>query len=173
MNFEVRTFGIDSRDECRLAGMKASRPRELIYQEAKKMYFQLGEPNPRVLVADDDPVIRHLVCQAVRSEGYEVVLAEDGGEALRILQHDTDFKGAIFDLMMPHIEGIDLVRHMRTEKRFMRIPVLMITSESDFQTASKTFAAGATLFLQKPFSPEQLRTTLRMLTHQRAEHNHR
>jgi CheY-like chemotaxis protein len=135
------------------------------------MYFQIGEPNPRILVADDDPVIRHLVCSVVRSEGYEVVVAEDGGEALRILEKNTDFKGAIFDYMMPHIEGIDLVRHMRTEKRFMRIPVIMITAESDFRLASKTFAAGATLFLQKPFSPEQLKNTLQMLTHQKVENN--
>ena len=131
------------------------------------MNSKIGQSNLRILVADDDPIIRHLVCSLVRSEGYEVVVAEDGVEALRILQHDTNFKGAILDLMMPHIKGIDLIRYMRTEKRFMRIPVMVITSEPESNLISTTFAAGATLFLLKPFSPNQLRNTLRMLINHR------
>lgn len=133
------------------------------------MNSKIGQSNLRILVADDDPIIRHLVCSLVRSEGYEVVVAEDGVEALRILQNDTNFKGAILDLMMPHIKGIDLIRYMRTEKRFMRIPVMVITSEPESNLISKTFAAGATFFLLKPFSPNQLRNTLRMLINQRTE----
>lgn len=124
------------------------------------------EIKPRILVADDDPIIRHLVCSIVKAEGYEVVVAEDGREALKILQNDTNFKGAIFDMMMPYIEGIDIIRHMRTEKRFMRIPVMMITSERDIKLVDKTFAAGATLFLLKPFSHEQLKSMLNMLVSQ-------
>lgn len=127
----------------------------------------LNEPTkPRILVADDDSVIRHLVCSIIKSEGYEVVVAEDGRQALRILQTDTNFKGAIFDMMMPHIQGIDVIRHMRTEKRFMRIPVMMITSEQDIHLVSKTFASGATLFLLKPFTGAQLKSMLHMLVSQ-------
>ena len=121
---------------------------------------------PRILVADDDPVIRHLVCSIVQSEGYKVVVAEDGSQALKILQSDTNFKGAIFDMMMPHIQGLDVIRHMQTEKRFMRIPVMMITSEKDIHLVGKTFAAGATLFLQKPFTNAQLKSMLHMLVSQ-------
>jgi len=131
------------------------------------MQLPVEQLKPRILVADDDPVIRHLVCSIVKSEGYEVVVAEDGREALKILQTDTDFKGAIFDMMMPHIEGIDVIRFMRTEKRFMRIPVMMITSEQDFRLAGKTFAAGATHFLQKPFTHAQLKNMLHTLVTQR------
>ncbi len=131
------------------------------------MQLSVEQLKPRILVADDDPVIRHLVCSIVKSEGYEVVIAEDGREALKILQTDTDFKGAIFDMMMPHIEGIDVIRYMKTEKRFMRIPVMMITSEQDFRLAGKTFAAGATLFLQKPFTHAQLKNMLHTLVTQR------
>ena len=131
------------------------------------MQLSVEQLKPRILVADDDPVIRHLVCSVVKSEGYEVVIAEDGREALKILQTDTDFKGAIFDMMMPHIEGIDVIRYMKTEKRFMRIPVMMITSEQDFRLAGKTFAAGATLFLQKPFTHAQLKNMLHTLVTQR------
>lgn len=135
------------------------------------MYLPNEQSKPRILVADDDPVIRHLVCSIVKSEGFEVVVAEDGREALKILQTDTDFRGAIFDMMMPHIEGIDVIRFMRTEKRFMRIPVMMITSEQDFRLVDKTFAAGATLFLQKPFTHAQLKSMLHMLVSQSVNSN--
>jgi two-component system chemotaxis response regulator CheY len=130
------------------------------------MQFSAEKLKPRILVADDDPVIRHLICSIVKSEGCEVVIAEDGREALKILQTDTDFNGAIFDMMMPHIEGIDVIRYMRTEKRFMRIPVMIITSEQDFRLAGRTFAAGATLFLQKPFTHAQLKNMLHALVSQ-------
>jgi two-component system chemotaxis response regulator CheY len=133
------------------------------------MQLQIGQSKPRILVADDDPVIRHLVSSIVKSEGYEVVAAADGREAFRILQTDTNFKGAIFDVMMPYIEGIDIVRHMRTEKRFMRIPAMIMTSEQDINLVGKTFVAGATLFLLKPFSPIQLKNMLHMLVSQSAD----
>ena len=64
---------------------------------------------------------------------------------------------------MPHIEGIDLMRFMRTEKRLMRIPVMMITSEQDLKLMSDSFAAGATVFLPKPINPKQMQMSLRML----------
>lgn len=117
----------------------------------------------RILVADDDPVIRHLVAAIVKKEGYTVVLAIDGREAYRILQADADFKAAIFDMMMPHLEGLDLIRYMRTEKRLMRIPVMMITSEPDLKLLANSFAAGAMVYLSKPFTTERLQTTLQML----------
>jgi DNA-binding response OmpR family regulator len=123
----------------------------------------IGQAPRRILVADDDPVIRHLVTSIVKKEGHEVVTADDGREAYRILQGDADFGAAIFDMMMPHLEGIDVIRYMRTEKRLMRIPVIMITSERDLKLMKDSFEAGATVFLSKPFTPQQLQTSLRML----------
>ena len=120
-------------------------------------------PSRRVLVADDDPVVRHLVTSIVKREGYEAVVVDDGREACRILSRDADFSAAIFDMKMPHLEGVDVIRHMRTERRLMRIPVMLITSERDFKLVSESFAAGATLFLPKPFTTGQLRLMLLML----------
>src|SRR5215213_51192 len=117
----------------------------------------------RILVADDDPVIRHLVASVVQKEGYMAVVVSDGREAVRLLQSDSDFKAAVFDMMMPHIEGVEIIRHMRTEKRLMRIPVMMITSERDLKSMTNSFAAGAAVFLPKPFTAAQLQTMLRML----------
>ena len=64
---------------------------------------------------------------------------------------------------MPQIAGPDLVRYMKTEKRFMKIPVMMMTAEQDPKLSSDSFAAGAVVFLPKPFTTVQLQTMLRML----------
>src|SRR5437588_9336140 len=118
---------------------------------------------PRVLVADDDPVIRLLVTSILKNEGHTPVVVEDGREAYRILQSDSDFKAAIFDMMMPHLEGVEIIRHMRTERRLMRIPVMLITSEREHRLMAESFAAGAAVFLPKPFTTGQLQLMLRML----------
>lgn len=117
----------------------------------------------RVLVAEDDPVTRHLVTCIIESQGYRVISVNDGGAAVRLLKSDSNFCAAVFDMMMPNIEGLDVIKFMRTEKRLMRIRVLMITSEKDSKLMASSFAAGVTLFLLKPFTPDQFKTTLRLL----------
>ena len=128
---------------------------------------QSARVSQRILVADDDPVIRQLLAAILKKEGYAVVLVNDGREAFRILRADADFKAAIFDMVMPFLKGIDLIQYMRTEKRLMRIPVMIITSERDLKLMADSFAAGATIFLPKPFTPEQLHTSLQMLLSKR------
>lgn len=117
----------------------------------------------RVLVADDDPIIRRTVTRLVEMEGYEPVVVEDGGAAYRLLQSDSDFCGAVFDMMMPHLEGLDVIRFMTTEKRLIQIPVMMITSERDLRLLANSFAAGVTVFLPKPFTTEQFQNSFRLL----------
>jgi len=127
------------------------------------MSCQASQCTKRILIADDDPVMRHLLTSIVRKEGYDTVVVDDGREAYRILQSDADFRAGIFDMVMPHLEGLDIIRYMRTEKRLQRIPVMMISAERDLQLMAKSFVAGATVFLTKPFKTEQFQTTLRIL----------
>jgi CheY-like chemotaxis protein len=117
----------------------------------------------RILVADDDPAILRLVTAIVEKEGYTVVPARDGREAYKLLQSEGDFAACVFDVMMPHIEGPELVRYMKTEKRLMKIPVMMMTAEQNPKLSSDSFAAGAVVFLPKPFTTSQLQVMLRML----------
>jgi CheY-like chemotaxis protein len=120
-------------------------------------------PKGRVLVADDDPAILRLVTTILQKEGYTVVGARDGKEAYKALQDNSVFTAAVFDVVMPHIQGPELVRYMKTEKRFMNIPVMMMTAEQDPKLSRDSFAAGAVVFLPKPFTTVQLQTMLRML----------
>ena len=123
----------------------------------------------RILIADDDALIRHTVTRFVQLEGCTPVVVPDGAAAFRLLQSDSEFSAAIFDMMMPHLEGIELMRFMRTEKRLMRIPVMMITSETDLKLMANSFAAGVTIFLPKPFTTEQFQNTFRLLLNQQPE----
>ncbi len=118
----------------------------------------------RILVADDDPAILRLISAILEKENYGVVSARDGREAYKILQSDPDFTAAIFDVVMPHISGPELVRYMKTEKRLMNIPVMMMTAEQDPKLSSDSFSAGAVVFLPKPFTTAQLQIMLQMLT---------
>ncbi|HJQ35035.1 MAG TPA: response regulator [Pyrinomonadaceae bacterium] len=122
-----------------------------------------NEASRRILVADDDPAILRLVTAIVEKEGYEVVPARDGREAYQLLQKGGDFLACVFDVVMPHIQGPELVRYMKTERKLMKIPVMMMTAEQNPKLSSDSFAAGAVVFLPKPFTTSQLQVMLRML----------
>ena len=117
----------------------------------------------QILVADDDPAILRLVSAILEKENYGVVAVRDGREAYKILQNEANFTAAIFDVVMPHISGPELVRYMKTEKRLMNVPVMMMTAEQDPKLSSDSFAAGAVVFMPKPFTTTQLHTMLQML----------
>ena len=116
----------------------------------------------QILVADDDPAILRLVKVIVEKEGFAVVSARDGKEAYKLLQSSEGFTAAIFDVVMPYIQGTELVRYMQSEKRLLKIPVIMMTAEQNPRLSSDSFAAGAVAFLPKPFTTSQLQTMLRM-----------
>jgi CheY-like chemotaxis protein len=120
----------------------------------------------RILVADDDPAILRLVKAIVEKEGYAVVQARDGKEAYKLLQSGEPFAAAIFDVVMPYIQGTELVRYMQSEKKLMKIPVVMMTAEQNPRLSSDSFSAGAVAFLPKPFTTSQLQTMLRMCVQQ-------
>lgn len=114
-----------------------------------------------ILIADDDPAILWLVRALVESEGFCAVTAMDGKEAYGILKSERKIIAAIVDIMMPYIQGTELVRFMQSDSRFKKIPVIMMTAEQSPKLPSKSFASGAVAFLPKPFTNAQLRTLLR------------
>src|SRR6266850_2071725 len=129
-----------------------------------RVIFKEPIPN-RVLIADDNPVMKHLLAAVVKQQQCEVVIASDGRDAYRLLQTDSKFRAAILDLTMPFLEGLDLVHYMRSERRLMRIPIMIVTAEENIKLMSESLSAGATAFLPKPFTPEQLESAIRVLLH--------
>ncbi len=122
----------------------------------------------RVLVADNDPATRRLLFPISEKDGYQFVNVDDGREAYRMLKSDADFGAAVFDMAMPNLKGVEIVRYMKTENRLKRIPIVVIAGENGLKLISECFAAGAMTFLPKPFSTEQLRRTLRLAINSQA-----
>lgn len=126
-------------------------------------YGDWSTPNGRVLIVEDDPILMTLAEDIIASEGFTVVTATDGKEAYQILAKDNQFVAGIFDVNVPYIQGPDLIRHMRTEKRLMNIPVLIMSANEDLQIQADSFSAGALMFLPKPFTRASLKTMFRSL----------
>lgn len=121
-----------------------------------------GDATAQILIADDDPAILRLVKAIVEKEGFTAVTARDGREAYRLLTSGVPFVAAIIDVVMPYIQGAELVKHMQSEKRLMKIPVIMMTAEQNPRLPSESLAAGAVGFLPKPFTNSQLQVMLKM-----------
>ncbi len=135
------------------------------------MSEEKSNEQPQVLVADDDPAILRLVKTIVEKEGYSVVSARDGKEAYKLLQSGEQFVAAIFDVVMPYIQGTELVRYMQTEKKLMSIPVIMMTAEQNPRLSSESYSAGAVAFLPKPFTAVQLKTMLEVFIQKSQSNN--
>lgn len=115
---------------------------------------------PRILVADDEPRLVHIVSMYLNMEGYEVVAAADGLEALRLLEAQ-DFDLVILDIMMPGCNGFEVLRQMRASPRLQATPVLVFTALSGDGDAERARLAGANHMITKPFSLPGLGAVIR------------
>ena len=114
----------------------------------------------RVLIAEDDPVSRHILEAFLTKWGYEVVVAGDGREAWQVLQQDDAPKLAILDWMMPGMEGVQVCRRLRERADHPYVYVLMLTSRDRKQDLVEGIEAGADDYLIKPFDAHELRAHL-------------
>jgi two-component system chemotaxis response regulator CheY len=108
-----------------------------------------------IITVDDAATIRKMVAFTLRGAGHEVLEAQDGAIALNVLQTRT-VDLVITDVNMPNLNGIELTRQLRLLPSFRRTPVLLLTTESDPAKKAEGRAAGATGWIVKPFSQEQL-----------------
>ena len=110
---------------------------------------------PRILVVDDDPDLRELIGLKFRNAGLEVVYACDGVDALnRIREHGADL--VVLDVMMPGKSGIDVCRELRDDAATADLPIVMVTARVGPGCEQKGLAAGASLYLTKPFGVNTL-----------------
>jgi len=123
-----------------------------------------------ILVADDDPAILRLISTVIEGEGFLVATAKDGKEAYAALKSGANIVAAIVDNLMPYIAGVDIVKFMRSDKRFENVPIIVMTGDKNPSASAKALAAGAVAFLPKPFSNTQLRSTLMTLIQKRDSH---
>lgn len=118
----------------------------------------------KIMVVDDSASIRALIVSTLNGEGYEVLEAEDGEDALGVLDRAAQkVDMMITDLNMPRMDGISLIERFRKIPGCRFIPVLMLTTESQEEKRRQGKAAGASAWLTKPFKPEQLLGLVRMV----------
>lgn len=108
-----------------------------------------------IISVDDSSTMRRMVSFTLKSAGYDVIEAGDGAEALKLLSsRSVDL--VIADINMPKINGIELTRQLRAQPAFARTPILLLTTESEPGKKAEGRAAGASGWIIKPFSQDQL-----------------
>ncbi|MBB3108366.1 two-component system response regulator MprA [Paenibacillus phyllosphaerae] len=121
---------------------------------------------PHVLVIDDDDKITSMLRRSLAFEGYEVTTANNGLEGLKtMLASDPDL--LVCDVMMPHVDGWEVVRRVR--EGGSAVPVLMLTAKDDIQDRVKGLDLGADDYLVKPFALEELLARVRALLRRKAD----
>ena len=108
-----------------------------------------------ILVVDDEEPVRRLLRDTLELDAYEVVEAADGPAALASFD-STHPDGIILDIMMPTMSGIDVLRQLRQRTDGADVPVILLTAAGDDKTTWDGWSAGASVYLTKPFDPDNL-----------------
>jgi CheY-like chemotaxis protein len=110
---------------------------------------------PKVLVCDNEEVLRALVRAALAPGGYEIAEARDGDESIELARRlEPDL--IVLDMMMPGRTGIEVLAELREESRFQETPIVILTARAQASDREAASEAGADRFLPKPFSPAEL-----------------
>jgi len=120
----------------------------------------------KVLVADDEIHIIHVVAIKLRNNGYEVIAANNGVEAYDLAcREKPDI--VVTDYQMPLMTGIELITKLRMDERTKDMPVILLTARSFAVSQEQQESLGVSACLSKPFSPKELLKTIQDILHQR------
>ncbi len=108
----------------------------------------------KILVVDDEPDIRHLLGIVLEKEGYTVIEAENGEQALELVRSDPDFSLIIMDIMMPVMNGVSAAKEIRA---ISSLPILFLTAKSADQDKMLAFGSGGDDYIVKPFYATDLK----------------
>lgn len=109
----------------------------------------------RILVVDDEPEIVALVAHHLKKSGYSVAIAASGPDALAIAQRERPAL-VVLDLMLPGMSGADILRRLRSDARWARLPCIVLTAAGQEAQLRDVEALGASEVMTKPFSPRRL-----------------
>jgi len=117
-------------------------------------------PGTCVLLAEDDMRTVYSLSALLQSRGCEVLVAENGREALDLLAQHDRIKCLITDIMMPEMDGYEAMARIRAESRFVKLPIVALTARAMPGERERCMAKGANAYLTKPVDGQQLIATL-------------
>ena len=124
------------------------------------MNHKANNGGSRILVVDDESLNRILLSTNLQESGYAVETAEDGQQALAMLRARL-FDAVLLDLIMPRMDGYQVLAEMKQDARLRRIPVIIISSSDEIDSIVRCIEMGATDYLAKPFDPVLLHARIR------------
>jgi DNA-binding response OmpR family regulator len=119
----------------------------------------MGADGRSVLVVDDDEMNRLTLAGLLESEGYRAHTVEDGYRALEALEEEP-FDAILLDILMPGIDGLEVLRQVKADSRMWRIPVVVISAVDETSSIVRCLELGAEDFVSKPFDPVVLRARI-------------
>jgi DNA-binding response OmpR family regulator len=120
-----------------------------------------GEPT-KILVAEDSATVRRLVCARLAADGYNVIEAEDGAEALELTLSEQP-TALVLDKVMPKVDGFEVVRQLRQRGETKELPIVMLTERTGDDDVVGGLQLGVDEYMPKPFSPRELSVRLARL----------
>ncbi len=117
----------------------------------------------RVLVIDDSRAMRAILRQMLTGAGFEVTEAAHGREGLERLRQAGPFGLLVVDWNMPEMDGLSFVKALRADAAYAAVPVLMVTTETEMARMAEALEAGASEYVMKPFTREDLLSKLDLL----------
>ncbi|TCN24710.1 adenylate/guanylate cyclase domain-containing protein [Sinorhizobium americanum] len=144
---------LQPRDEAELDTAALER---LLFQSRQDAWIEQGG---RILVVDDVASNRDLLCRRLRHEGHRVAVADSGRSALARLA-EGEFDLILLDILMPDMNGIEVLARLKAEDRWRHVPVIMISGLSEVAAVARCIEAGADDYLTKPFNPVLLRARI-------------
>ena len=116
----------------------------------------------KILVVDDERHIVRLIQVNLERQGYQVVTAHDGKEALeKVASEKPDL--VVLDVMMPYMDGFEVLRTLRRNPETAELPVIMLTAKAQDQDAFRGWQEGVDMYLTKPFNPQELLTFVKRI----------
>ena len=118
-------------------------------------------PSPTILLVEDDEVTAFMLEFLLQREGYTVTRAPDGKEAQHIISNSKPFDVVLLDIMVPYINGYELITQIRALPAWHGTPILMLSGKSQEKDIIKALDTGATDYIVKPFQPGEVLARIR------------
>jgi two-component system OmpR family response regulator len=117
---------------------------------------------PKILIVDDEPHMLRVTEFSLRRGGYQLIIGRNGREAIELADREQPAL-IVMDVLMPELDGLGALRLLKQSPKTANIPVIMLTARGHVMTRQDAADSGASLFLTKPFSPNQLLTEAKRL----------